>query len=192
MGFSRQRSWSGLPFTYPGDLPDPGIESMSSALQMDSLLLSHQEALNQCLTWVRSTTSLRGIGVQHSPCPMMLPFWRFWEIRGTCCMSHAVRNPGPHHPLHHQSVFFLAGGIPGKIYLFSSLRCPTSQSKSPERKRLFCRIAGYRFSIFPGALVLCVLMSGQKNQTSLSKAFKHNSAGKGPLDISSHILSIKK
>ena len=26
MGFSRQEYWSGLPFTSPGDLPDPGIE----------------------------------------------------------------------------------------------------------------------------------------------------------------------
>ena len=26
MGFSRQAYWSGLPFTPPGDLPDPGIE----------------------------------------------------------------------------------------------------------------------------------------------------------------------
>ena len=37
MGFSRQEYWSGLPFPSPGDLPDPGIEHMSSALQADSL-----------------------------------------------------------------------------------------------------------------------------------------------------------
>ena len=29
MGFSRQEYWSGLPFPYPGDLPDPGIEPVS-------------------------------------------------------------------------------------------------------------------------------------------------------------------
>ena len=29
MGFPRQEYWSGLPFPSPGDLPDPGIESMS-------------------------------------------------------------------------------------------------------------------------------------------------------------------
>ena len=29
MGFSRQEYWSGLPFPTPGDLPDPGIESLS-------------------------------------------------------------------------------------------------------------------------------------------------------------------
>ena len=29
MGFSRQKYWSGLPCSPPGDLPDPGIEPAS-------------------------------------------------------------------------------------------------------------------------------------------------------------------
>ena len=33
MGFSGQEYWSGLPFPSPGDLPDPGIEPRSPALQ---------------------------------------------------------------------------------------------------------------------------------------------------------------
>ena len=37
MGFSRQEYWSGLPFPSPGDLPDPGIEPRSPALQADGL-----------------------------------------------------------------------------------------------------------------------------------------------------------
>jgi len=37
MGFSRQEYCSGLPFLSPGDLPDPGIELRSPALQADSL-----------------------------------------------------------------------------------------------------------------------------------------------------------
>ena len=37
MGFSRQEYWSGLPFLSPGDLPNPGIEPRSPALQADSL-----------------------------------------------------------------------------------------------------------------------------------------------------------
>ena len=47
MGFSRQEYWRGLPCPPPGDLPDPGIEPESlesPALQMDSLLLSHQRS----------------------------------------------------------------------------------------------------------------------------------------------------
>ena len=37
MQFSRQEYWSGLPFTFPGDLPDPGIKPRSPALQADAL-----------------------------------------------------------------------------------------------------------------------------------------------------------
>ena len=35
--FSRQEYWSGLPFPFPRDLPDPGIEPRSPTLQADSL-----------------------------------------------------------------------------------------------------------------------------------------------------------
>ena len=42
MGFPRQEYWSGLPFPSPGDLPDPEIKPVSSASQVDSLLLSHR------------------------------------------------------------------------------------------------------------------------------------------------------
>ena len=44
VGFSRQEYWRGLPFLSPGDLPDPGIETVSSkspALQADSVPLNH-------------------------------------------------------------------------------------------------------------------------------------------------------
>jgi len=37
MEFSRQEYWSQLPFSSPGDLPDPGIKHGSSTLQADSL-----------------------------------------------------------------------------------------------------------------------------------------------------------
>ena len=37
MGFPKQEYWSGLPFLFPGNLPDPGIEPPSPALQADSL-----------------------------------------------------------------------------------------------------------------------------------------------------------
>ena len=40
--FSRLEYWSGLPFSSPGDLPNRGIKPKSFALQVDSLLLSHQ------------------------------------------------------------------------------------------------------------------------------------------------------
>ena len=37
MGYPRQEYWSGLPFPPPGNLPDPGIESVFPALQTDCL-----------------------------------------------------------------------------------------------------------------------------------------------------------
>ena len=37
MVFSRQEYWSGLPFSSPGHLPNPGIEPRSPALEVDSL-----------------------------------------------------------------------------------------------------------------------------------------------------------
>ena len=52
MEFSRQEHWSGLSFPSPGDLPDSGIEPVSpisSALQVDSLPLSHLGSPNLCL-----------------------------------------------------------------------------------------------------------------------------------------------
>ena len=36
--FSRQESWSGLPFPSPEDLPNPGIELESPALKAEALL----------------------------------------------------------------------------------------------------------------------------------------------------------
>ena len=37
MGFSRQEYWNGLPFPFPGDFPDPGMEPRSPSLQADVL-----------------------------------------------------------------------------------------------------------------------------------------------------------
>ena len=53
LGFSRQEYWSGLPFPSPGDLPDPGIEPRSPALQANALtsepLRCHQKGLSLIL-----------------------------------------------------------------------------------------------------------------------------------------------
>ena len=45
MGFSRQEHWSGLPFPSPGDLPDPGIEHRSPALQEEALTSEPKTAI---------------------------------------------------------------------------------------------------------------------------------------------------
>ena len=41
MEFSRQKYWSGLPCSLPGDLSNPGIKSCLLHWQADSLPLSH-------------------------------------------------------------------------------------------------------------------------------------------------------
>ena len=58
VGFSRQEYWNGLPFSSPGNLPDPGIKPRSLTLQADSLpseprvttLKVTEEDLNPALT----------------------------------------------------------------------------------------------------------------------------------------------
>ena len=49
MWISQARILKWLPFPSPGDLPDAGIEPMSPALQVTSLLLSHQSSLSSIL-----------------------------------------------------------------------------------------------------------------------------------------------
>ena len=48
MDYSRQEYWSGYPFPSPGDLPDPGTEPRSLALQVDSLLSDPPELVPHC------------------------------------------------------------------------------------------------------------------------------------------------
>ena len=45
MEFSSQEYWSGLPFPFPGDLPDPGIEPVSPALQAVFTIWATREVL---------------------------------------------------------------------------------------------------------------------------------------------------
>ena len=47
MKFSRQKYWSGLPFSSPGNLPNSGAEARFPALQADSLA---SELLGECYT----------------------------------------------------------------------------------------------------------------------------------------------
>ena len=66
MGFSSQECWSGLPFPSQGDLPDPGIEPRSPALQADALLSEPPGKPTQyvritfiCLFWNSCSNFLR-------------------------------------------------------------------------------------------------------------------------------------
>ena len=69
MGFSRQAYWSGLPFPSPGDLPDPGIEPWSPALQADALT---SEPVCHTLTLISHGCTC----VPHPEAPFHLPLLR--------------------------------------------------------------------------------------------------------------------
>ena len=60
MGFFRQEYWSGLPFPSPGDLPKPGIEPATPALQVDSLPAKPSEKPWPCdyIMFILATISL--------------------------------------------------------------------------------------------------------------------------------------
>ena len=66
MGFSRQEYWSGLPFPSPGDLPNPGIEPGSPALQADSL---PSESSGKLRTTLARTKSLVLSALESAPLP---------------------------------------------------------------------------------------------------------------------------
>ena len=56
MRFCKQGYWSGLPFPSPGDLPNPGIEPGSPALQADALPSEPPQKYNIKTTTATTTT----------------------------------------------------------------------------------------------------------------------------------------
>ena len=69
MEFSRQKSWSELPFPTAGDLPNPGIKPvslMSPALAGDSLSPAPSgKPLHVCICLILKAT-LEGVGLYYS------------------------------------------------------------------------------------------------------------------------------
>ena len=77
MEFSRQEYWSGLPFSYPRDLPNPTIELGSPALQADSLPHELPE-------WPGSSLATHGWIVFYSIYTYMLHIYSFiwwWTLK---------------------------------------------------------------------------------------------------------------
>jgi len=93
MGFSRQAYWSGLPCPPPGELPDPGIEPRSPALQADSLPSEPPGKLEEhndyqqvgALPWFLLRQQ------QFYP-PLLLHHWFAWQHseNGKYCLSILV------------------------------------------------------------------------------------------------------
>ena len=85
MEFSRQEYWNGLPLPSPGDLPNPGIEPRSLALQTHSstiwatkeaLLLSYSHPKH----WVCPEEVLKEEKVVGSGVDQWSGWWRLWAI----------------------------------------------------------------------------------------------------------------
>ena len=70
MGFSELEYWSGLPFPSPGDIPHPGIEPRSPALQADSLL-SESPGLPWCLEAILTKCIYIGLTLLNSSLQQM-------------------------------------------------------------------------------------------------------------------------
>ena len=69
MGFSRQEYWSGVPFPSPGDLPDPGIEPPSPALQADAL---PSEPPGKPIKYMNLVENIRDVPVRRLCCCAVL------------------------------------------------------------------------------------------------------------------------
>ena len=112
MGFSRQEYWSGLPFPSPGDLPDPGIEPRSPALEADDLTSEPPGPVSsRILEWLAVSTSRRSTQLRDQTCisyiswigrQSLLPS-NTWEAHTTCldiakslyleqCLTHSMRS----------------------------------------------------------------------------------------------------
>ena len=78
-GFSRLEYWSGLLCPPPGDLPDPGIEPRSPALQTDSL---PSEPLGKPMnTGMGNVSLLQGIfPIQESNLSLLHCRWIFYQL----------------------------------------------------------------------------------------------------------------
>ena len=103
--FPRQAYWSELPFPFPGNFPNLGIEPASLALESDSLLLSQQ---GSCLQYLTMSPS-------HTEFQECLKFSEvFWQsqrrVRGAHGM-HSVHNTAPACP----SIPHLEGPIFGSM-----------------------------------------------------------------------------
>ena len=109
MGFSRQEYWNGFQFPSPGDLPDPGIEPSSPALQADSLPAEPPGKPKN--TGVGSLSLLQWIfPTQESNCGLLHYRWVLYQLgyqeslkpyfaAKSCCQGWLSVCPGHTSPL---------------------------------------------------------------------------------------------
>ena len=116
LGFSRQEHWSRLPCPPPRDLPNPGIEPRSPALQADSLsseppgkssvIIQFSSVAQLCLTLCDPMNrSTPGLPVHHQ-----LPEFtqtHAHQVGDSIQPSHPLSSPSPPapNPSQHQGLF---------------------------------------------------------------------------------------
>ena len=96
MAFSRQEYWSGLPFPYPGDLPDAETDPGSPALQAYFFFFKPSELPGKPKT-KRSQEKLLG-DLPGTPMPLM-PFasdfsLSLWNFPDGSVVKNPPTNPG--------------------------------------------------------------------------------------------------
>ena len=63
--FSRQEYYSGLPFSFPGDLPDPGINPESPTSHADSFVSEPPGKPSKCLVRINSLLRIQEDCLQY-------------------------------------------------------------------------------------------------------------------------------
>ena len=97
MGFSRQEYWSGLPFSSPGDLPDPEIEPRSPALQADSLLAELLGKPGEMWSIHKLQRNCDHFCAWCGLCLNLLPLSSLFPIPWSCWLPHCfIKHDGSH------------------------------------------------------------------------------------------------
>ena len=90
MGFLRQEYWSGLPFHFPGDLPDSGIEPTYPAFSS----VQFSSVAQSCLTLCNPMNhSMPGLPVHHQLLESNLT--HVHRVNDAIQPSHPLSSPSP-------------------------------------------------------------------------------------------------
>ena len=111
MGLSRQENWGGLPFSSPGDLPDPGIEPNSPASPALAggfcyhgatwEALRVRKDLNNTIGWLRSIVLLYQSARWFFLLPLKLG--KHFASSSITGWSQTLHKTGPRHTCSNQS-----------------------------------------------------------------------------------------
>ena len=95
MGFSRQEYWNGLACPSPGDLPDPGIEPGSPALQADCLTSEPPGKPHTCIYVSLKVPIFVYTFIKHE--------WRLWRSPVRKILKQSRKTSQPQGQNHHLS-----------------------------------------------------------------------------------------